>query len=326
MEIISDENIFKYLKKFSKLRRDYKFGGAPHKPILLLAIINLIKKGEINNNFIEISPELVLEFKEIWSKLVETPHTPNFALPFYHMKSEPFWKLITKNGIEIPTTSSNSIKSLNALQESLLYAEIDSDLFTIICSEDRIIFIDALLNQYFPNTKNNYINIDSNILFRKFENEILNENSENYIKRIKELSENLSKEEYQEEIFVRGGIFKREVPKIYGFQCAISGMKIETNRNIQMIDACHIIPFALSKNDTITNGIALSPNIHRAFDRGLITINDKYQVNVSKHIVDNNSPFSLIQFEGKQVSLPEKTKHYPALDSMKWHLKVKFLK
>ena len=142
------------------------------------------------------------------------------------MKSEPFWKLITKNGIEIPTTSSNSIKSLNALQESLLYAEIDNDLFTIICSEDRIIFIDELLNQYFPNTKNNYINIDSNILFRKFENEILNENSENYIKRIKELSEKLSKEEYQEEIFVRGGIFKREVPKIYGFQCAISGMKI----------------------------------------------------------------------------------------------------
>ena len=93
-----------------------------------------------------------------------------------------------------------------------------------------------------------------------------------------------------------------------------------------MIDACHIVPFSLSKNDTITNGIALSPNLHRAFDRGLITINDKYQVNVSKHIVDNNSPFSLIQFEGKQVSLPEKTKHCPALDGMKWHLKERFLK
>ena len=193
MKEISDDKIYLYLKFFSKLRRDYKFGGAPHKPILLLAIINLIKKRVIFNNYIQISPELVLEFKEIWSKLVDTPHTPNFALPFYHLKNEPFWKLITKNGLEIPTTSSNSIKSLNALQESLLYAEIDNNLFTIICSEDRIIFIDALLNQYFPNTKNNYINIDSNILFRKFENEILNENSENYIKRIKELSEKLSK-------------------------------------------------------------------------------------------------------------------------------------
>jgi putative restriction endonuclease len=326
MKQASDDKICLYLKFFSKLRRDYKFGGAPHKPILLLAIINLIKKRVIINNNIEISPELVLEFKEIWTKLVDTPHTANFALPFYHLKSEPSWKLTTKNGIEIPTTSSNSIKSLNALQDSLLYAEIDNDFFEIICSEDSIIFINALLNQYFPNTRNNYINVNSNILFSKFQNEILNEDSEHYIIRIKELSEKLSNEEYQEEIFIRGGIFKREIPKIYGFQCAISGMKIETNRNIQMIDACHIVPFALSKNDTITNGIALSPNLHRAFDRGLITINDKYQVNVTKHIVDNNSPFSLIQFEGKQLSLPEKTKHYPALDCIQWHLKERFLK
>ena len=44
MKEISDNKICLYLKNFSKLRRDYKFGGAPHKPILLLAIINLIKK------------------------------------------------------------------------------------------------------------------------------------------------------------------------------------------------------------------------------------------------------------------------------------------
>ena len=65
MKEISDNKICLYLKNFSKLRRDYKFGGAPHKPILLLAIINLIKKRIIVNSYIEISPELVLEFKEI---------------------------------------------------------------------------------------------------------------------------------------------------------------------------------------------------------------------------------------------------------------------
>ena len=129
MKQASDDKICLYLKFFSKLRRDYKFGGAPHKPILLLAVINLIKKRVIINNNIEISPELVLEFKEIWTKLVDTPHTANFALPFYHLKSEPFWKLITKNCTEIPTTSSNSIKSLNALQESIRHDALDCLLY-----------------------------------------------------------------------------------------------------------------------------------------------------------------------------------------------------
>lgn len=112
------------LHLFSYLRRDSKYGGAPHKPILLLAILELVRKGEIRNNRITITPELVLEFKSIWSRLVVTPHNPNFALPFYHMKSEPFWKLITYSGVTIPVTSSNSIRSLNALKESVAFAGI----------------------------------------------------------------------------------------------------------------------------------------------------------------------------------------------------------
>ncbi|WP_201288840.1 HNH endonuclease signature motif containing protein [Polaribacter septentrionalilitoris] len=40
-----------------------------------------------------------------------------------------------------------------------------------------------------------------------------------------------------------------------------------------MIDACHIVPFSISNDDTIPIGISLSPNLYRAFDRGLITIN-----------------------------------------------------
>lgn len=32
--------------------------------------------------------------------------------------------------------------------------------------------------------------------------------------------------------------------------------------NAQLVDACHIVPFAISKDDTINNGISLSPNLH----------------------------------------------------------------
>jgi putative restriction endonuclease len=307
------------LHYFSKLRRDYKYGGAPHKPILLLAILELVRKGEIRSNRIAITPELVLEFKSIWSKLVITPHIPNFALPFYHMGSEPFWKLVTYSGMNIPVTSSNSIRSLNALKESIAFAELDATVFALMQDSIQLAIMEkALLDQYFPETKNRFHNYESG-LFSELETQILRDDAVIYRKRINELKETLSKEEFEEEIFVRGGMFKREVPKIYGYQCAISEMRIESSTNAQMVDACHIIPFALSKDDTITNGIALSPNLHRAYDRGLITITENYLVKVSPAISENDSPYSLGQFDGKQILLPKNTLHHPSIENLLWH-------
>ncbi len=60
----------KYLKSFSRLRTDrgrdrypaYTFHRAPHKPFLLLSIMDLITQGSIAENFIEPSFELVETF------------------------------------------------------------------------------------------------------------------------------------------------------------------------------------------------------------------------------------------------------------------------
>ena len=92
-----------------------------------------------------------------------------------------------------------------------------------------------------------------------------------------------------------------------------------------MIDACHIYPFSLSGDDTVTNGIALSPTMHRAFDRGLLTINSNFLVRVSPSIQEEESRFTLSQFEGKQIILPEKEKYYPSQESLSWHNKEVFL-
>ena len=308
-----------YLKCFSKLRRDYKFGGAPHKPILLLSIIRLIKNGTINSNQIFITPELVIEFKDLWSKLVHTPHSSNFALPFYHMKTEPFWKLNTIFGNEIPITKSHSIKSLKSLKESIYCAEIDLDLYCLIEKDQNDDFENYILEYYFLVSKTQISDYSKNYLFEEIEQQILCDDTAVYQKRIEELNLKLNETEFEEEIFVRGGVFKKEIPKIYKFQCAISSMRIETSRNIQMIDACHIVPFAISNNDTIQNGISLSPNLHRAFDRGIITINSDYIVKVSSQIKENDSVFSLNQFDGKQIFLPENKTFWPLLENLEWH-------
>ncbi|MGA9325615.1 MAG: HNH endonuclease [Salegentibacter sp.] len=325
---MTEELISKYLKDFKKLNRGHTkgLGRAPHKPILLLSVLQLIESGAIRTNRIMISADLVLKFKTIWEQLVETSHVPNFALPFFHLRSEPFWFLVPKPGKNLSITKSKSIKSFRSLKETFAYAELEKDLFLLLQNPlSHTVFEQFLLDNYFSNTKARYSKTAISYQESLITNEILNEPSEIYQQQIKRLRETLKDDEFEEEVFVRGGLFKKNIPKIYDYTCCISGLKIETNENIQMVDACHIYPFSLSNDDTIPNGLALSPTMHRAFDRGLLTINANFVVRVSPSIEETDSTFPLSQFEGKQILLPEKEKWHPSQASLSWHNKEVFL-
>ena len=325
---MTEEAILKYSSQFKKLRCAYvkDMGKAPHKPILLLSIIQLISKGIITTNRIFITAELLLAFKQNWNQLVKTRHTRNFSLPFFHLRSEPFWYLVAKPGKEVVTTSSNSIKSFKNLNETIAFAEIDRELFFFLQEiQNQLWFEQLILENYFPETKHLYSRLEKNYEEESIENQILNEPKEVYQNYIQSLRETLEEDEYEEELFVRGGLFKKTIPKIYSHTCCITGMKIQSSHNLQMIDACHIYPFSLSGDDTVTNGIALSPTMHRAFDRGLLTINSNFLVRVSPSIQEEESRFTLSQFEGKQIILPEKEKYYPSQESLSWHNKEVFL-
>lgn len=102
-------------------------------------------------------------------------------------------------------------------------------------------------------------------------------------------------------------------------------MRIESTANAQMIDACHIVPFSISNDDTVSNGISLSPNLHRAYDRGLITINEDYIVRISPTVRENKTSFSLSQFAGQKIILPKNNKDYPSPENLIWHKKEVFV-
>ncbi|WP_224995708.1 HNH endonuclease [Cesiribacter sp. SM1] len=309
-----------YNKRFSKLKRDHKFGGAPHKPILLLSILHQISSGQIANNKIYITPELISTFKDFWSLLVTTPHTPNFALPFYHMQSEGFWHLIVKPGHHLAITKSHSIRSFSSLQAAIAWAEFDQDLYQLLQEdESRELLRMILLHTYFPAASDKLL-MPIKTYLHQLEEEILHEPATAYQARLISLQKQLSKEELEEETFVRDGTFKKVIANIYSHTCAISGLRVEATQNISMIDGCHIKPWSISHDDTATNGIALCPNLHRAFDRGLITLDEDYQLVLSKHFIEPfSSPYNIRQFEGKQVLLPNNTAWHPSQENLEHH-------
>ncbi|MDO9039591.1 MAG: HNH endonuclease [Lutibacter sp.] len=70
------------------------------------------------------------------------------------------------------------------------------------------------------------------------------------------------------------------------------------------------------------NGIALCPNLHRAFDRGLISISDDYTVLLKNNFVENQkSVFNISQFEGVKLLLPTNLKYHPAIENILAHRK-----
>lgn len=127
------------------------------------------------------------------------------------------------------------------------------------------------------------------------------------------------KENEGEEIFKRGAAFRRFVPINYKSTCAITRWHLSTATAIQLLDACHIIPFSESHDDTFSNGIALSPTIHRAFDRGLIGISDDYKVIVKPGIQENDGDYSLKKLDGRPILLPDDPRCHPGIPNLRSH-------
>src|SRR5215213_11052575 len=111
----SMSNVLTYhLNKIERLRIDRSHGiPAPHKPILLLAVIDLIEEGAITNNRIEPSPLLVESFLKYWH-LVNLDK-PRIFLPFFHLKSDKFWHLHAKPGNEQLLAMTKQMNSMTHL-------------------------------------------------------------------------------------------------------------------------------------------------------------------------------------------------------------------
>ncbi len=320
------EELQKYLKIFDTLTLGVtKYGKAPHKIVMLLSVLQAVKNQLITQNRIYVTPELIAIFRSNWNDLVLTQHVCNFALPFWHLKGNKkavktkFWHPVAKPGYEMALQTKESVSSLGELNAAIDYVVLNEDLFSLIKdATQNAILTQFLLEKYFPDTKDkfSFSNKNYNTLLDDIEDKILNESREEYQVEIKKLL--LKKDE--EEIFLRGSLFKREIPKIYNNTCCISGMRIDTTINASMIDACHIVPFSHSYDDTVTNGIALCPNLHRAFDRGLIAIDDDYRVMVNNNFVESeNAEYSIRIFNGRKILLPDIKKYQPSLENFQKH-------
>lgn len=123
-----------YAQAFASLHTNTQKGKpAPHKAFLLLAVIDLIEEGKIYDNQVCLSEELEDRYKLLWKKLLGKSmlFTPDICKPYFHMGHEPFWHLVSADGVEQYGVVEPRY-SKTWIREHYKYATIDDDLFRLL--------------------------------------------------------------------------------------------------------------------------------------------------------------------------------------------------
>lgn len=108
--------------------------------------------------------------------------------------------------------------------------------------------------------------------------------------------------------------FRDFVMNGYEYKCAITGTVIRY-KTFMNLEAAHIQPRSHQGLYLPSNGIALCRDMHWAFDKGIITIDDDYLVRVHPKI---NSEY-LREFDKKQIFIPKNEFFRPDINNLHYH-------
>ncbi|WP_059001187.1 hypothetical protein [Leptolyngbya sp. NIES-2104] len=141
-----------YSIRFSRLRVDRAHGIAPHKPILVLTVIELIRTGTIKRNQIFLSSNLIETFLQVWSYLGSERHNPDISRPYFHLQGDKFWHLTPNPGIRKIITSKIKLKTFQEVKQAVKYAQIDDALFELLQEPaSRVSLTTILIHRWFYN-------------------------------------------------------------------------------------------------------------------------------------------------------------------------------
>ncbi len=315
------DGIEDYAKRFARLRtnRNRKVWSgvtahqAPHKPLLLLCVLDLFDSGELSSNLVEITDDLTELFGRYWERVLPLGRPGNLALPFFHLRGDGFWHLLPRHE---NARISSQFTSLARLREEIIGARLDEDLYGIILSkENRGRLRSVLIETYFsPETRRTLI-LQGAINRGAFVY------SEELLKRPEDprVEEALPVEEaYRPAVRDQG--FRRAVVTAYLHRCALCGIRVRTLDGHTAVAAAHIVPWSMTHDDRPANGLALCRMCHWVFDEGLMRVSSGYEILASPHLnVVDNLPGYLTNLEGRVILGPSRRPFWPDVESLRWH-------
>jgi putative restriction endonuclease len=313
-----------YARRFARLRTDKnrfswpttKSNRAPHKPLLLLSVLDLFEQGVVKSNLIELTPDLGELFSQYWAKVLPFDRHGNIVLPFFHLRSEGFWHLLPKPGKEEALSAASQMRSLSQLREMVIGARLDEPLYQLLCVREPRDFLRSILIQ-------TYFAPELQVLL--VEQGAINNESFLYSKKLLEqreqqtIGEALADEEtYRPAARDQG--FRYAVTTAYAHRCALCGVRVRTLDGHTAVTAAHIVPWSVGHDDRPANGMALCRSCHWIFDEGLLSVSVAYEILASSQLRGtDNLPGYLMSLDGRGIVGPVEGIYWPDLESLTWH-------
>ncbi len=124
---------------------------------------------------------------------------------------------------------------------------------------------------------------------------------------------------------VNQNVFRQIVVANYSGKCAITGIDLP-----ELLFASHIIPWSINEEERLNpeNGICLSALYDKAFDKGLIAINETYSILISDKLKKKKETDYYRKYfapiENRLVISPQR--YFPKKEFIQYHLDVIFNK
>ncbi|MGD1030388.1 MAG: HNH endonuclease [Opitutaceae bacterium] len=268
----------------------------PHKPVLLLAALDAVAKGRTPPQRIEWSQWLRSRFRAYFEVVRSSNDDIAPELPFFHLRKEGFWEPVrlSEDG-PTPLSAPPSAADAEAGNVCALITGGWDHLFAV--PADRAALREAIIARYFPKARE--------ILPKPHSPE-----------------RQVTEDEMQDEAVVaRSAAFRRQVVEAYDYQCTACGLRIRMpDREITFVDAAHLLPFSISRNDHPSNGLALCKNHHWALDQYLIAPNPEGIWQVSRLLDSRRSPGEreLAELRDKPLLTPTDSAYAPLPEGLRW--------
>lgn len=227
----------------------------PHKPVLLLAVLDLIASDQASAERVPWSRELRERFAAYFEIVQKNDDQNTPETPFYHLKGDRFWEPVEVVGAsESPLANTPTVAQATA---GNVFARVTGGLEVFLrFPETRASLRDALISRYFPTARTRLTSLSLELPTGT---------------PAAAATSRCQEEEAGESLPGRDPAFRRIVLEAYDFQCAACGLRIKLpDADLTFVDGAHLIPFTESRNDHPTNGLALCKNHHWAMDRFLL--------------------------------------------------------
>lgn len=262
------DTLRKYAETFASLRREHSrdvwsertAGGAPHKPLLLLSILDLFASGELRTNFVGLDSRLEERFASYWVLVTGRSYAGDMVHPFFALKNEriKFWTLVPRRGKEnLLINKPDWVRlDIDHLRQCTMGARIDPALRKLFSIQEyRTTLRQILIEKYFAATT-----VLELVAF------VPDERSE--YGRAERKQSTLNR-------LLRDSAEARSIKRLYDYACQVCQTRLAVGEQ-PYAEAAHIRPLGRPHDgpDSRDNLLCLCPNHHVLLDLGAFSISD----------------------------------------------------